>query len=550
MPTITVSRKEFEKLSKSKLPEKELRDRIGYLGTDLDDITKDEITVEIFPNRPDMLSVQGFARAFSSFTGKETGLREYKVLDSKEEVIIDRSVKDVRPFTACAIVKGISYDDDKIREVIQLQEKLHVTYGRNRRKVAIGIYPFEKIRPPIKFLARKPNDIKFQPLEFSRPISASQILKTHPAGRDYAHLLEGLKTYPLFIDADDKILSMPPIVNSHSTGKITEKTRDVFIECSGFDFAVIEKCLNIIVCALAEMGGRIYSMKLRYPDRTYTTPNLKPSAMKLDLGFINKWLGLELKEKEAKKYLEKMGYGYKAGKAMIPAYRADILHQVDLAEDMAIAYGYDQFVPAIPNVATIGRESPFEAFKSKVADILAGLGLLEVNTYNLTNREFQCKKMEVEMPLIELANSLSSEYDVLRAWVTPSMLEIFRNNKHHDYPQKIFGIGTVFRKNTKFETNIEENDRLCVALCSDRTDFTEIRQVLDYLFRQIDISYDVVETVHNSFINGRVGRVVANSKKVAYVGEISPVVLGNFNLEMPVTLLELNLTELFSTLKY
>jgi phenylalanyl-tRNA synthetase beta chain len=298
------------------------------------------------------------------------------------------------------------------------------------------------------------------------------------------------------------------------------------------------------------MGGKIYSMKLKYAGKTRTTPDLKPTDMKLDLKFINRWLGLRLKDKDAKKYLERMGYGYSAGKVKVPAYRADILHQVDLAEDIAIAYGYERFIPAIPNVATIGRESPFEAFKAKVAEILAGLGLQEVNTYNLTNRDFQCTKMEVDMPLIELANSLSSEFDVLRAWMVPSMLEIFKNNKHHDYPQRIFGIGTVFKKNPKFDTNIEENDRLCVAICSDRTDFTEIRQVLDYLFRQIDASYEVIEAVHNSFIDGRVGRVVTNKKKVAYIGEISPTVIGNFSLEMPVTVLELNLTELFSTLRY
>ena len=129
------------------------------------------------------------------------------------------------------------------------------------------------------------------------------------------------------------------------------------------------------------------------------------------------------------------------------------------------------------------------------------------------------------------------------------MLEIFKNNKHHDYPQKIFGIGTVFKKNPKFETNIEENDRLCVAICSDKTDFTEIRQILDYLFNQIDCKYEVIEAVHNSFINGRVGRVVANKKKIAYIGEISPVVLENFGLEMPVSVFELNLSELFGTIK-
>jgi phenylalanyl-tRNA synthetase beta chain len=546
MPTIAVNRKVFEQLVGKKLPEDKLKDRISYLGTDLDKVTEDEIEAEVFPNRPDMLSVQGFARAFASFIGTKPGLRKYDVKPSGEEVIIDKSVSAIRPYTACAIVKGIRYDNERIKEVIQIQEKLHITYGRNRRKVAIGIYPFEKITTPIRFMARRPEEIKFQPLEADKVMSAPQILEKHQTGKDYGHLLNGLAMYPIFVDANDKILSMPPIVNSHDIGKINEKTKDVFIECSGFDFRVLQKCLNIIVCAMAEMGGMVLSMKLRYPDKTYVTPNLKPEEMKVDLAYINKILGLKLGEKELKAMLEKMGYGYAAKKALIPAYRADILHQRDLAEDIAIAYGYDNFEAIIPNVATVGQEDPLETFKNKAADVLVGLGLLEVNTYNLTNKDVQSKLMNSEIELIELANSLSLEYNVLRAWVIPNMLEVLKNNKHHDYPQKIFGYGTIFKKNEAFDTNIEENERLAVALIHDKADYTEIRQALDYLFRQLDIKYKVVETEHPSFIPGRVGRVIVNGKKVAYIGEISPLVLSNFGLEMPVACFELNVSELFS----
>jgi len=548
MPTITINKKVFEGLIGKRFPLAKLKDRISYLGTDLDEVTDKEITVEIFPNRPDMLSVQGLARAFSSFTGIKTGPRKYSVKDSGESVIIEKSVNKVRPYTACAIIKGIKYDDERIKEVIQIQEKLHVTYGRNRRKVAIGIYPYEKIEAPIRFLAKKPEQIKFRPLESARVMSANQILSNHSTGKDYGHLLDGASVYPIFIDANDGILSMPPIVNSHTTGKIGPQTKDVFIECSGFDFNVLQKCLNMIVTAMADMGGTIYSMKLKYPDGTHTTPDLRPTSMKVDREYINNWLGLKLTDAQLKKCFEKMGYGYSNKQVQIPAYRSDILHQSDLAEDVAIAYGYENFTPTIPNVATIGQEDEFEAFKNKIARVLAGMNLQEANTYNLTNADYQCKFMNTDMPLIELANSLSAEYNVLRAWVTPSILEVFANNKHHDFPQRIFGIGTIFKKNTKFETNIEENERLCVAVCSDKTDFTEIKQILDYLMSQIDCTYTINEAEHPSFIPGRIGRMTVSGRNVAYIGELSPEVLSNFSLEMPVAVFELNLSDLFSTL--
>ena len=451
----------------------------------------------------------------------------------------------VRRYTACAIVKGIRYDDERIKEVVQLQEKLHVTYGRNRRKAAIGIYPFEKIKPPIRFMARKPEDIVFQPLEFPKAIDARKILSMHPAGREYGHLLEGYDVFPFFIDAKDEILSVPPIINSHNTGKIGYETKDVFIECSGFDFQVLSRCINMIVAAMSEMGGKICSMKLRYPDKTIISPDMSPEKMSLDLEYANKLLGLSLDKKQAHKLLEMMGYGIDKGSVLIPSYRADILHQSDLCEDIAIAYGYENFEAEIPNVATIGQEDAFEVFKDKVAQLLCGLELIEVNTYNLTNKETQCSKMDAKIELIELANSLSAEYDVLRAWTLPSLMEIFANNRHHDYPQKIFGIGTIFKKNAKTDTGIEENDRLSAAVCSDTAGYTEIKQIFDYLMRQLDLEYELEETEHPSFIPGRVARAKVKGKKVAYIGEISPTVLDNFHLEMPVCAFELNLSDLF-----
>ncbi len=548
MPTITLNKEVFEKLVGKKLPIEKLKDRISMLGTDLESIKGNEINVEIFPNRPDMLSEQGLARAFSSFIGAKTGLREYKVEKSGEKVVIDRSVKNVRPYTACAIVKGLKFDDEKIKEIIQVQEKLHVTYGRNRTKCAIGIYPYEKIKPPIRFIAKKPNDIKFQPLEAYKEMTGAQILSQHPTGREYGHLLEGLSMYPIFVDANNQVLSMPPIINSEQTGKITGKTTGVFIECSGFDFEVLHKCLNMIVAAMADMGGKIYSMELQYPDKKVTTPNLEPAPMKFDIAYINKRLGLDLKEAEVKKLLERMGYGYEKGKALVPAYRADVMHPSDLAEDICIAYGYENLKPEIPKVATLAEENHFSVFKERIANILVGLGILEVKTYHLTSRGNQTTKMNSKSEVIEIANPTSKEFDVLRTWVIPSMMEVLASNMHNEYPQNIFDIGTIFKKG-KTDTGVAEADRLAVALCNEKSDFTSIKQVLDYLMKMIDVKYEIRECDCSSFIPGRVGRASVNGKDVAYIGEISPEVLANWDINMPVAAFELNLTDLFEAMK-
>ena len=158
MPVVNLNKEVFEKLVGKKLPLSELKDRISMLGTDLESIGE-EIEVEVFPNRPDMLSEQGFARAFSSFIGVKKGLKKYKVTKSGEKLIVDTSVTNVRPYTACAIVKGLTLNEERIREIIQIQEKLHISYGRNRKKAAIGIYPMEKIKFPINYLAKNAIEI-------------------------------------------------------------------------------------------------------------------------------------------------------------------------------------------------------------------------------------------------------------------------------------------------------------------------------------------------------------------------------------------------------
>jgi len=546
MPTVTLNKKVFEKLVGKKLPPEQLKERISFLGTDLEKIEGEEIIVEIFPNRPDMLSEQGFARAFSSFIGKRLGLKKYNAKKSDYKVKIDKSLNGIRPYTACAVVKGIKFDDEKIKEVIQIQEKLHITYGRNRRKVALGIYPFEKIKLPIRFEARKPDEIRFQPLDSPELMTASQILTKNPKGKEYAPLLEGKQLYPVFVDSNNEILSMPPIINSEKTGKITPKTKDVFIECSGFDFKVLSKCLNIVVTALADMGGQIFEMELDYQKKKIKTPELIPEEMKLDTAYVNKVLGLDLDNNEVKRYLARMGYDYNAGKVLIPVYRADVLHPIDLVEDIAIAYGYEKFKEEIPKVATIGEENRFEVFKRKVAETLVGLGFMETNTYNLTNKENLTTLMGVDLEGIALENAKNADYNILRSWMIPSLLQVMKVNKHHEFPQKIFEIGTIFKKNPEEETSVKEMQRLAVMISNTRADYTEIRQVLDTLFRAFNIEYSINETEHNSFIPGRVARIGVKGKGVAFIGEIHPTIIEKLALEMPVAAFEINLTDLYS----
>src|SRR3990167_9730816 len=309
MPTVTLNRNVVESLIGKRTPIEKLRDRISMLGTDLESISDTEIVVEIFPNRPDMLCEQGFARALSSFLNIKTGLKNYTVQKSGYFCKVEKTL-EVWPYTVNAIVKNLKFNNERIREIMQLQEKLGTTLTRNRRKGGIGIYPLDKIKFPIRFTTMKLKDIKFKPLESDKEMNGLEIINDHPTGKKYGYILAKEKEHPVFIDFNNNIMSIPPIINSHDTGRINESTKDVFIECSGPDLNTLNAALNIIVTSLADMNGEIYSLEIIYKNKKLVTPNLEPFLMNLDIKYINKMLDLDLKDSDIKKYLQMMGLDY------------------------------------------------------------------------------------------------------------------------------------------------------------------------------------------------------------------------------------------------
>ncbi|MFW5847258.1 MAG: phenylalanine--tRNA ligase subunit beta [Nanoarchaeota archaeon] len=549
MANIKIPKKQFEK-EIGKIDSK-MQEKISLFGTPLESITNEEIEIEIFPNRPDLLSYQGFKREFLNFLGKSKSLKKYKLEKPQKDYVvkIDSSLKEIRPYTACAIVKGLKLNEERIKEIINLQEKLHITIGRNRKKAAIGIYPMEKIKFPITFTARQPDKIKFVPLESpgKREMSGLQILQRHQTGRNYAHLLAGKEKFPIFIDANNSILSMPPIINSHLTGKITEKTRDVFIECSGFDFATLKKCLNIIVTTLSEIGGKIYQIKLKGLLKE-TTPNLDTIKTKISIERTNKLLGLKLNEKDIIKLLKKTGHEYnpKTREVKSPAWRNDILHEVDLIEDIAIAYGYENLIPQIPEVATIGKSDKKENLKKKISEILVGLKFLEVSNHHLTTEKQQIQKAnleEQEQNKIVHIESSKTEYSYLRKDLSHYLLKNISENSDAEYPQKIFETGKVFELD-RTSNKIIEKEKLAIAITPGN--YTQIKQIINYLFQMLDKEVILQEPRNNEkipkyLIQERTAEILINNQLAGYLGEISPSFLKNWKIKSPVSLLEISL---------
>lgn len=543
----------FKELNKSigkKLTQKELDEILYNLGLELESVEKDNIKVEITPDRPDLLSTQGLARALKAYLGIKTGLVEYKIKKSDIQIIVEDSVNKVRPYTVAAVVKNLKLDYEKIKEIINIQEKIHNTFARKRKKTSIGIYPLENIKPPIRYLAKSPEEIKFRPLEFEKELTGKEILLKHPAGIKYAELLKGLDKYPIFVDANNKVLSMPPIINAHELGKVNEKTKDIFIECSGHDINASDQVLNLIVTTLADMGGEIYSVDVKYKTKKITTPNLDPEKRELNIKEVNSLLGLNLNQEEISKLLKKMNYGVnKSSKEklnlLVPKYRTDIWHNVDIIDDVARAYGFNNMKLNFPKVHSVAEEMPENSLIDRTKELLIGLGFIEVLTFALTNKEDQFKKMNLqEQRYMKLGSVKEMTINMVRLNLLPELIKLLVNNRSKEYPQKIFEINDVVIPDEKEEVRSKNITKLSCVIAHEKTNFTEIKQVIEFLCKTLNLNLSIRELNHKSFIEGRCVSILINDKEVGYLGEINPIVLENFDLLVPVSALELDLEKL------
>lgn len=262
MPSVEFSFQELVSLLGREYKPENLRNEISMLGVDLEHIDTEKISLEVFPNRPDLLSVEGFARALKGKLGLETGFSEIHLKDSGIQLRVDPSVSSVRPYVTSAVVRNLCFDEGKLVSLMDLQEKLHITHGRKRKKVAIGVHDLSKVVPPFLYKAVKPTEISFVPLDMSERMNLQQILRDHPKGVDYAWTLESCDRYPIIVDRNNDVLSFPPIINGELT-RVTYDTTDLFIDVTGMDENAINQALNILVYALADMGGAIYSVDIK-----------------------------------------------------------------------------------------------------------------------------------------------------------------------------------------------------------------------------------------------------------------------------------------------
>ncbi len=533
MAVITLPYKYLERLTRA--DRKTILEKVPLIGSDVERTEEDHADVEFFPDRPDLFSPEGVARAMRGYLGIETGLPVYPVTPSGIAFTIDPALSTIRPVLGAAVIRGVTFDDESIQSIMSLQESLHWAVGRGRSKVAIGIHDLDTVRAPFHYVA-SPRNRKFIPLDYSEEMTMDEILVRHPKGRDYAKIVRDFPLFPLIVDNDDHVLSFPPIINGERT-RVTMETKNILLDTTGTDRRAVSVAVNIICTAMAEAGAKIESVTINGTE----TPTLAPAERIVSVKECNRLLGIDLTAEEMSALLEKMRFGAKpAGpdkvRVLVPCYRADIMHDWDTFEDVAIAYGYDRISDLPPATFTVGKPHPVQVFATLTRDIFCGLGFLEVMPFTLTSEETLYGKMlrPEAGGVLHVLHPITVDNTVVRTDLVPLLLEFLSMNRHRELPQRLFTVGDVVDSCVTYQ-------KAAGVSTHSGADFSEAYAYADAVLNELSIDYTVVESGDRAFIGGRRGDIIASGKKIGVFGEIHPEVISAFGLENSVTALEIDL---------
>ena len=552
MPVITFNKKYLFKLMSMTLSDDELKAQARKLGFGTERLNKDEISIEITPNRPDLYGAVGLARSLKNFMHRSKKL-VYEIKDETPvlKITVGKEVSEVRPFIASMAVYGIKLDEATLADIINFTEKLCETYGRSRKKIAIGLHDLDQVEPPLHYNAY-PDD-RFIPLNDNQEKSFSEILKTTDKGIKYGYTIGDSKRYPALKD-NVGVLSFIPILNSERT-RVTVKTKNILVDMTGLYEDSVNKTADVLAAMFIDLGASVKKVEIAYPGKHTLTPLLATQYITLPFSMTEEEIGVQIGFNNVISLANKMGYeAALVGKDMrfrVPEYRMDIINEQDIVEDIAIAYGYD-FIQPLPILSTQkGELEPKEAVFDELSDAMVGMGFSEMlNTY-LTNEETNFHEMRIKnidsylsaykTDYIKLKNAKAESLSMMRTWILPSLLKNIAISRHEKMPQKLFELDMVFYLSKKIAM---EDYHLAGVYVDPKSNFNNIKGIIESLAYFLSMDWKIEKYEHESSIKGRCAKISFGKEMIGLFGELHPEVLSNFGIEEPTTAFEIDLSKI------
>jgi len=510
-------------------------------------------------NRPDLWCCEGVARQLR--VKRQGALAKYHFLmtnsQSLKQLHVAPGLEKVRPYVAACAATGYLVTQEGLAQLIQTQEKLAEMFGRKRRTVSIGLYRLAAIEFPVTYDLVKPDEASFTPLGMDTVMTLGEMLLVHPKGLEFGGILAGHDRLPFLCDANRQALSFPPIINSREAGEVKVGDDALFVEVTGTDLSMVVLTLNIFAANLSDRGAVIEPIAVRYPYKTalgisVITPKDLEKSRKLPVRMIERALGQELGADEVAKALTAYGYEVVAkGKSVtvtLPFYRQDLMHAMDVVEDVAISRGYGEFLPVMPSQFTVGGLSRIEEVSDRARALMVGMGFQEIISNILDSPHHLRDAMRLEGTelgqLVEVDNVMSENFSALRQWMLPSLLRVEAASNRAFYPHRVFEAGEVARRDIAQPLGSSTVIVLGGMITHADAHFSEAHSCLDTLFYYLNQAYSLEPIKHPSFLSGRVGGIVSDEKQVGVIGELHPEVLERWQISVPAVAFEIDLTEL------
>ncbi|KAH6969785.1 hypothetical protein HG530_014109 [Fusarium avenaceum] len=605
MPTISVDKYRLYEALGQKFTTEEFEDLCFEFGIELDEDTENDerpivngeqeppqLKIEIPANRYDMLCFEGIVNNLNVFRGKEQP-PNYRLVEPSsgklESITVKPETEQVRPYVSGAILRNIKFDKSRYESFISLQDKLHQNLARNRTLVSIGTHDYDTIKGPFTYEALPPKDIKFTPLNQTKEMDSAELMSFYENDKHlgrFLHIIRDSPVYPAIYDSNRVVCSLPPIINGDHS-KITLDTTNVFIEITATDMTKLDIVTDIMVTMFSMYCSEPFTVEpvqinSDHNNQTRVTPNLKPRVAEVEIDYLNSCTGLTESPESLCKLLSKMAYTSTPSskdpnilQVAIPPTRADVLHQCDVMEDLAVCYGYNNLPRTAPSrSATVGAPLLINKLSDIIRTETAVAGWSEVMPLILCSHDENfawLNRKDDGNTVVRLANPKTAEYQVVRSSLLPGLLKTIRENKSHSVPMKIFEVSDVVFKDESLERKARNERHFAAAWYGRTSGFEVVHGLLDrvlLMLRTAFVTHDegltgksvdfevkenpskpdgywIEELDDATFFAGHAAsvylRVGGKERRIGEFGILHPTVLEKFDLKYPVSTLEINL---------
>jgi len=592
MPTVSVGRDRLFAALEQTYTDKEFDELCFDFGIELDDVTTEKeiirkekhmdeeasgdeeviYKIDVPANRYDLLCLEGLAKALRVFTGKDP-IPSFVVdtrTKSMQRMVVKPETKQIRPYVVCAVLRGVTFNDARYNSFIDLQDKLHQNLCRKRTLVAIGTHDLDTLEGPFTYEALPPTQINFVPLKQTKEFNGAELMDFYKSDlklKKFLSIIENSPVYPVLYDSKRRVLSLPPIINgAHSA--ISLKTKNVFIECTATDLTKAKIVLNTMVTMFSQYSNpqfEVEPVEVISPDgKSAIYPDLSLRTFEVDMAYINGTIGTSLQAQEVAKLLNKMQLQTSVQsdskiRVSAPPTRSDVLHPCDVAEDVAIAYGYNNITRTLPKSHTQGKQQPVNHLSDLIRAEVAMAGFTEVVTWILGSHDENFKMVNRKddgNTAVIIGNPRTSEFEVVRSSLLPGMLKTMGSNKDAPRPIKLFEVSDIVRLDNKEDVGASNRRQLAAVYCNLNSGFEVIHGLVDRIFEIAGIpvadfteatgtysnkGYYIFPSEEPEYFKGRQANIMYNGSKIGSFGIVNPEVMQRFLISDPCSAVEMSI---------